>query len=44
MRAIVRALPAFPEVNARYDDDENGGSVTRHGAVHLGIATQTDPA
>jgi 2-oxoisovalerate dehydrogenase E2 component (dihydrolipoyl transacylase) len=26
-------------VNARYDDD--GGVVTRHGAVHLGLATQT---
>ena len=42
MRAIVRATPAFPEVNARYDDDENGGNVTRYGAVHIGIATQTE--
>lgn len=39
MRAIVRTLPEFPEVNARYDDD--GGTLTKYGAVHLGIATQT---
>jgi 2-oxoisovalerate dehydrogenase E2 component (dihydrolipoyl transacylase) len=43
IRAIVCAAPAFPEVNARYDDDdESGGNVTRFGAVHIGIATQTD--
>jgi len=40
MRAIVLAARAYPMVNARYDDD--AGIVTRHGAVHLGIATQTD--
>jgi 2-oxoisovalerate dehydrogenase E2 component (dihydrolipoyl transacylase) len=40
MRAIVRTVPAFPQINARYDDD--GGTVTRYGAVHLGIATQTE--
>ena len=39
MRAIVRALPEFPEINARYDDDK--GTLTRYGAVHIGIATQT---
>ncbi|HKY81746.1 MAG TPA: dihydrolipoamide acetyltransferase family protein [Sphingobium sp.] len=38
--AICRALPDFPMLNARYDDE--GGVVTRHGAVHLGMATQTD--
>jgi 2-oxoisovalerate dehydrogenase E2 component (dihydrolipoyl transacylase) len=43
MRAIARAAPDFPEVNARYDDDgESSGNVTRYGAVHLGIATQTE--
>ena len=42
MRAIVRAAPAFPEVNARYEDDEGGGHVMRYGAVHVGIATQTE--
>jgi len=42
MQAIVKATPAFPEVNARYADDDSGGRVTRYGAVHLGIATQTD--
>lgn len=39
MRAIVRALPAFPEINARFDDE--AGTLTRFGAVHIGIATQT---
>src|SRR3546814_12049660 len=38
--AICRALPDFPMLNARYDDE--AGVVTRHGAVHMGIATQTD--
>ena len=39
MRAMARTLPEFPEINARYDDD--GGSLTKYGAVHIGIATQT---
>jgi 2-oxoisovalerate dehydrogenase E2 component (dihydrolipoyl transacylase) len=38
--AICKALPEFPMINARYDDE--GGVVTRSGAVHLGMATQTD--
>jgi len=38
--AICKALPSFPMINARYDDE--AGVVTRHGAVHLGMATQTD--
>jgi 2-oxoisovalerate dehydrogenase E2 component (dihydrolipoyl transacylase) len=38
--AICKALPKFPMINARYDDEAN--VVTRSGAVHLGIATQTD--
>jgi len=42
MRAVVCAAPAFPDVNARYDDEEGGGKVTRYGAVHIGIATQTE--
>ncbi|WP_371431598.1 dihydrolipoamide acetyltransferase family protein [Novosphingobium sp.] len=37
--AICRTLPRFPMLNARYDDE--AGVVTRHGAVHLGMATQT---
>ncbi|WP_298166991.1 dihydrolipoamide acetyltransferase family protein [Novosphingobium sp.] len=37
--AICKALPDFPMLNARYDDE--AGVVTRHGAVHLGMATQT---
>ena len=38
--AICKALPEFPMLNARYDDET--GVVTRFGAVHLGMATQTD--
>ena len=38
--ALCKALPDFPMLNARYDDEAN--VVTRYGAVHLGIATQTD--
>ena len=38
--AICKTIPAFPMLNARYDDE--AGVVTRHGAVHLGMATQTD--
>ena len=37
--AICRALPGFPMLNARYDDE--AGVVTRAGAVHMGVATQT---
>jgi 2-oxoisovalerate dehydrogenase E2 component (dihydrolipoyl transacylase) len=39
MRAMVLAIRNHPEVNARYDDDSN--QLTRFGAVHLGLATQT---
>ncbi|GMM93848.1 dihydrolipoamide acetyltransferase family protein [Qipengyuania sp. MTN3-11] len=38
--AICRTLPDFPMINARYDDE--AGVVTRHGAVHMGMAAQTD--
>ena len=38
--AICRTLPQFPMLNARYDDE--AGVVQRFGAVHLGIAAQTD--
>ncbi len=38
--AICRTLPGFPMLNARYDDEAR--VVTRHGRVHLGMATQTD--
>jgi len=38
--ALCRALPDFPMLNARYDDEAN--VVTRHGAVHLGLATMTE--
>ena len=38
--AICKALPDFPMINARFDDEAR--VVTRHGAVHLGMATMTD--
>lgn len=38
--AICKALPKYPMINARYDDE--AGVVTRYGAVHLGMAAQTD--
>jgi 2-oxoisovalerate dehydrogenase E2 component (dihydrolipoyl transacylase) len=38
--AICKTIPQFPMINARFDDE--AGVVTRHGAVHLGMATQTD--
>jgi 2-oxoisovalerate dehydrogenase E2 component (dihydrolipoyl transacylase) len=37
--ALVRALAQHPECNAHYDAERN--VILRHGAVHLGIATQT---
>jgi len=39
MRAIVLAVRDFPQINALFDDE--AGLVTRHGAVHLGVAAQT---
>jgi 2-oxoisovalerate dehydrogenase E2 component (dihydrolipoyl transacylase) len=38
--AMGKALPEWPMLNATYDDDAN--VITRHGALHLGMATQTD--
>ena len=40
MQALVKALGDNPVCNALFDDEK--GVVTRHDAVHLGIATQTD--
>ena len=39
MRGLVRLLPDYPQINARFDDE--AGVVHRHAAVHIGIATQT---
>ena len=41
--AICKTVPDFPMMNARYDDaaEDGVGVVTRHGRVHLGMATQT---
>ncbi|QKE62595.1 2-oxo acid dehydrogenase subunit E2 [Aquipseudomonas campi] len=40
IRALVVALREHPQLNARYDDEAE--VVTRYGAVHVGIATQSD--
>ena len=37
--AMAKALPDWPMLNATYDDDAN--VITRHGPLHLGMATQT---
>ena len=40
MLALSKIMPDHPECNAIYDDQ--AGVVMRHGAVHIGIATQTE--
>jgi 2-oxoisovalerate dehydrogenase E2 component (dihydrolipoyl transacylase) len=40
VRAIVAAVAAHPQVNARFDDE--AGVLHRHAALHIGVATQTD--
>lgn len=40
VRAMVLAVREHPEVNVRFDDDAS--VITRYGAVHLGLAAQTD--
>jgi len=40
LRALVLAVRDFPQMNARYDDENE--VVVKHQAVHAGIATQTD--
>ncbi len=37
--AMAKALPEWPMLNATFDDD--AGVITRHGALNLGMATQT---
>ncbi|MDP9413270.1 MAG: 2-oxo acid dehydrogenase subunit E2 [Pseudomonadota bacterium] len=37
--AMCRVLPDYPQINSRYDDDAQ--VITRSGAVHMGMATQT---
>jgi 2-oxoisovalerate dehydrogenase E2 component (dihydrolipoyl transacylase) len=37
--AMARTLADYPQLNTRYDDDEN--VLHRSGAVHMGMATQT---
>ncbi|BBP65525.1 lipoamide acyltransferase component of branched-chain alpha-keto acid dehydrogenase complex [Pseudomonas sp. Cab53] len=40
LRALVMALRDFPQMNARYDDEAQ--VIHRSGAVHVGVATQSD--
>ena len=40
MLALSKIMPDHPECNAHYDDQ--GEVVSRHDAVHIGIATQTE--
>ena len=40
VRALVVALRDFPQMNARYNDEAQ--VITRLGAVHVGVATQSD--
>ncbi len=40
VRALVRALPEFPRMNAQFDGE--AGILRHFEAVHVGIATQTD--
>ena len=39
MRALVKVVPDYPQINARFDDE--AGVVHRYQPVHIGIATQT---
>ena len=39
-RAMVLAIREFPQMNVRYDDEAE--IIHRYGAVHLGVATQTE--
>jgi len=39
MRALVKAVPLFPNVNGQYDDE--AGVFHRHQALHIGVAAQT---
>ncbi|HEY0327159.1 MAG TPA: dihydrolipoamide acetyltransferase family protein, partial [Allosphingosinicella sp.] len=40
LTGMARVLRDYPMLNARYDDDAN--VIHRSGAVHMGMATQTD--
>lgn len=39
MRALVKAVPAFPNINSTFNDEQ--GVLTRYQALHVGIAAQT---
>jgi 2-oxoisovalerate dehydrogenase E2 component (dihydrolipoyl transacylase) len=40
MRALVRLVPEFPQLNAHYDDE--AGVLRSYEAIHVGIATQSE--
>jgi 2-oxoisovalerate dehydrogenase E2 component (dihydrolipoyl transacylase) len=39
MRAMVKLIPDFPNINAHYNDTD--GVLKRYAVIHIGIATQT---
>jgi 2-oxoisovalerate dehydrogenase E2 component (dihydrolipoyl transacylase) len=39
MRAMVKLIPDFPNINSHYNDTD--GVLKRYAAIHIGIATQT---
>ena len=39
MKSIIEAARSQPAINARYDDE--AGTIAQYGAVHIGVATQT---
>ena len=39
VKALVRVLPRFPQINARFDDD--AGILNQFEGVHVGVAAQT---
>ena len=44
MRAIVKAVKLWPQCNATFDDNPQGGGagiITQHNPVHIGMAAQT---
>jgi 2-oxoisovalerate dehydrogenase E2 component (dihydrolipoyl transacylase) len=40
MRALMKILPEFPTINARFNDE--AGVLQVHEGIHIGIATRTD--
>ncbi|MBP3042625.1 2-oxo acid dehydrogenase subunit E2 [Arthrobacter jiangjiafuii] len=41
-RFVVAGLAKFPELNARFDQEDSGAQITAYDGVNLGFAAQTD--